>query len=249
MKPPLLLLFGKRELWRGRRRGPFARRSNERSRALKERTLAKNMLGHYPFIHFEAVNQNWAEASRVLEEVRVEIEKAQAEADILKVASKTHSSEVECLQKELREERSEMARLRAELVLEKATTPILQLTPTPCLIQAFDKGFEEGSSSFKKKLKKVEADLQSSHNDASKAIREITCLHDLHMKDAASFSIRKGSFKKEIAELKKNASDKSWALMAKISFLEADLKEAREIIYLLEGISPWSIDKARYDWD
>ena len=69
------------------------------------------------------------------------------------------------------------------------------------------------------------------------------------MKDSASFSIRKDSFEKEIAELKKKTSDKSWALMMKISFLEADHKVAKEEIYLLERSSSWSFDKTRYEWN
>ncbi|EHA8588103.1 hypothetical protein COCNU_scaffold004112G000080 [Cocos nucifera] len=96
---------------------------------------------------------------------------------------------------------------------------------------------------LKKKLKKMEDDLRTSRKNASKATREITCLHGLHMKDAVSFSIRKGSFEKEIIKLKRNASDKSWALTAK------NLKKAKKKIYLLEGSSSWSTNKARYDWD
>ncbi|EHA8586187.1 hypothetical protein COCNU_scaffold000005G000010 [Cocos nucifera] len=73
---------------------------------------------NYPFAHSEMANQRWAEASRALEEAYAEAEKAQAKVDALKVASKTHSSVVKCL-KELREESKEMAKLRAELALEK----------------------------------------------------------------------------------------------------------------------------------
>ncbi|KAG1342512.1 hypothetical protein COCNU_05G007410 [Cocos nucifera] len=76
-------------------------------------------LGYYLFAHSKVANQRWAEASRVLEEARVEAEKARVEDDALKVASEIHSSKVECLQKELREERKEMVKLRAELALKK----------------------------------------------------------------------------------------------------------------------------------
>ncbi|EHA8586520.1 hypothetical protein COCNU_scaffold000478G000070 [Cocos nucifera] len=76
-------------------------------------------LGHYLFAHSKAVSQNQAEASKALEEAHIEAEKARADADILKIALETHSSEVECLQNELREERGEIAKLRAELALEK----------------------------------------------------------------------------------------------------------------------------------
>ncbi|EHA8588770.1 hypothetical protein COCNU_scaffold006580G000010 [Cocos nucifera] len=75
--------------------------------------------GYYLFARSEVASQRRAEASKVLEEAHAEVEKAQAKADILKVASETHSSEVEYLQKELREEHEKMAKLRAELALEK----------------------------------------------------------------------------------------------------------------------------------
>ncbi|KAG1327514.1 hypothetical protein COCNU_01G014480 [Cocos nucifera] len=68
---------------------------------------------------FAAFLERWAEASRALEEAHAEVEKARAEADALKVASEIHSSKVQCLQKELREKCEEMAKLRAELALEK----------------------------------------------------------------------------------------------------------------------------------
>ncbi|EHA8587003.1 hypothetical protein COCNU_scaffold001289G000010 [Cocos nucifera] len=69
------------------------------------------------------------------------------------------------------------------------------------------------------------------------------------MKDAASFSIRKGSFEKEIVELKRNVGNKSWVLTVKISYLKADLKAMREKIQLLEESSSWSSNKARFEWD
>ena len=72
---------------------------------------------------------------------------------------------------------------------------------------------------------------------------EVTHLQKLHRKDSTSFSIRKDNFERELVKLKKSASDKSWALMAKISFLEVELKVAKEKIQLLEGSSPWSTDK------
>ncbi|EHA8589877.1 hypothetical protein COCNU_scaffold013027G000010 [Cocos nucifera] len=51
----------------------------------KKKAVGKK-LGHYLFAHSEATNQRWAEASRALEEAHGEAEKAQAEADALKVA-------------------------------------------------------------------------------------------------------------------------------------------------------------------
>ena len=70
---------------------------------------------------------------------------------------------------------------------------------------------------LKRMLKKMEDDLQAPQRNASGATNEVTCLQNLYMKDSGSFSIRKDNFEKEIAELKKNASDKFWALTAKIS--------------------------------
>ncbi|KAG1355425.1 hypothetical protein COCNU_07G015370 [Cocos nucifera] len=68
-------------------------------------------------------------------------------------------------------------------------------------------------------------------------------------REAVSFSIRKGSFEKEVAKLKRNANDKSWALTSKISSLEANPKDAGEKIRLLKGSLPWSVDKVQYDSD
>ena len=64
------------------------------------------------------------------------------------------------------------------------------------------------------------------------------------MKDSTSFSIQKESFKRELAELQKNASDKSWSLTMKIGSLKTQLKVVKEKIQLLEESSPWSFDKA-----
>ena len=52
----------------------------------------------------------------------------------------------------------------------------------------------------------------------------------MHMKDSMSFSIRKDNFKRELAELRKNASDKSWALTTKISSLKEELRAMGEKI-------------------
>ena len=102
---------------------------------------------------------------------------------------------------------------------------------------------------MRKKLKKVEADLQASRKNASEVTKEVTRLRSLHMNDSTSFSIWKENFKKKLDKLRKNASDMSWVLTVKIGSLEVDLKKAKEKIHLLEGNSPWSTDKARYDWD
>ncbi|KAG1362643.1 hypothetical protein COCNU_10G008620 [Cocos nucifera] len=62
---------------------------------------------------------------------------------------------------------------------------------------------------LRKKLKKMEDDLRALQKNASEVMKEVTHLRGLHMKEVVSFSIQKGSFKKEVTKLKKNASDKS----------------------------------------
>ena len=102
---------------------------------------------------------------------------------------------------------------------------------------------------LKKKLKKMEDELQKSRKNAFEATIEVSHLRKLHMKDFTSFNIKKGNFKRELAKLKKSASDKSWVLTIKISSLKAELRAVRDQIQLLKGSSPWSIDKAQYEWD
>ncbi|EHA8592230.1 hypothetical protein COCNU_contig69376565G000010 [Cocos nucifera] len=95
---------------------------------------------------------------------------------------------------------------------------------------------------LKKKLKKIEDELQKFREHALEAITEVTHLRKLHMRDYAtevtrlrklhmrdyaSVAIRKSVFEKELAELKKNTSDKSWALTAKVCSLELSLKQPR----------------------
>ncbi|KAG1365050.1 hypothetical protein COCNU_12G000500 [Cocos nucifera] len=99
---------------------------------------------------------------------------------------------------------------------------------------------------LKKKMKKIEDKLQRSRKSASKAMIEVTRLQKLHMRDFVDFRIRKDSYDRELAELKKSVRDKSWALIAKIGSLEVQLKAAKEKIRLLGGSSPWSFDKMRY---
>ena len=62
---------------------------------------------------------------------------------------------------------------------------------------------------LRKKLKKIEDELQRSKKNASKVMIEVTRLHKLYMKDSISFSIKKDNFEKKLAEFKKSASDKS----------------------------------------
>ncbi|KAG1334184.1 hypothetical protein COCNU_03G003030 [Cocos nucifera] len=91
-------------------------------------------------------------------------------------------------------------------------------------LRSIDKGLKREIHHLKKKLKKMEDELQRSRKNASKAIIEVTCLCKLHMKDSVSFNIKKGNFERELAKLKKSINDKSWALTMKVSFLEVELK-------------------------
>ena len=102
---------------------------------------------------------------------------------------------------------------------------------------------------LRKKLKKTEDNLQALRKNASEATKKVTHLRNLHMKDSTSFSIRKGSFERELAELWKNACNNSWALTAKIGSLETQLKAVNEKVQLLKGSLPWSSDKAQFEWD
>ncbi|EHA8586915.1 hypothetical protein COCNU_scaffold001165G000010 [Cocos nucifera] len=98
---------------------PLASIWQEKTVEKKKKRAVSKKLGHYFFVHFEAASQNRTEASRALEEARTEANKAWAKVDILKVASKTHSSKVEHLQNKLREKHGKMMKLRAELDLKK----------------------------------------------------------------------------------------------------------------------------------
>ncbi|KAG1370964.1 hypothetical protein COCNU_16G000580 [Cocos nucifera] len=111
------------------------------------------------------------------------------------------------------------------------------------------KGLKKEVHQLRKRLKNAEDDLQAFWKNASKATKEVTCLQSLHMKDSVSFCIPKRNFEKELAELRKSTSDKSWVLTAKIGSLEIDLKKVKEKIHLLEESSSWSTDEAQHDWD
>ena len=62
---------------------------------------------------------------------------------------------------------------------------------------------------LKKKLRKIEDDLQESRKNASEATVKVTCLRNLHKKDSTNFSIRKDSFEKKMAKLRRSTSNKS----------------------------------------
>ncbi|EHA8590871.1 hypothetical protein COCNU_scaffold026313G000010 [Cocos nucifera] len=99
------------------------------------------------------------------------------------------------------------------------------LLPQGIPLRAHLKYLRKEVHQLKKKLKKTEDELQKFREHASKATIEVIHLYKLHMRDSASVAIRKGVFKKEFVELKKNTSNKSWGLTVKISSLEVGVKE------------------------
>ncbi|EHA8586371.1 hypothetical protein COCNU_scaffold000249G000020 [Cocos nucifera] len=104
------------------------------------------------------------------------------------------------------------------------------LLPQGVLLKSLIRNLKKKVHHLRKKLKKMEDDLQALRENASEVTKEVTYLQNVHMKDSASFAIQKRIFKKEISELKKSASDKSWALTMKIGTLKARLKMTKEKI-------------------
>ncbi|EHA8586717.1 hypothetical protein COCNU_scaffold000789G000020 [Cocos nucifera] len=119
----------------------------------------------------------------------------------------------------------------------------VELLPQGILLKLIVKNLKKKVHHLRKKLKKAEDEHQKSRENALEATIEVTYLHKLHMKDSANFTNKKGSFEKELAKLKKSASDKSWVLAAKIDSLEVELHAVKEKIQLLEGSSLLSFDK------
>ncbi|EHA8588940.1 hypothetical protein COCNU_scaffold007375G000010 [Cocos nucifera] len=102
---------------------------------------------------------------------------------------------------------------------------------------------------LKKKLKKTEDELQRSKKNALKVMIEVTCFRNLHMKDFINYNTKKGNFEKELARFRKDASDKSWVLAAKINSLETEPNAEKEKVKLLEGSSSLSSDRTQCDGD
>ena len=100
-----------------------------------------------------------------------------------------------------------------------------------------------------KKSKKLDDELHRLRKSHSEATMEVTCLRNLHKKDCMDYSRKKANFEKELEELRKHASDRSWTQASKISSLEVELAAAREKIGQLEGSSSWLATQAKYDRD
>ncbi|EHA8586267.1 hypothetical protein COCNU_scaffold000150G000010 [Cocos nucifera] len=73
--------------------------------------------------------------------------------------------------------------------------------PLGVLFKPLIKGLKKEVHQLRKRLKRVEADLQGSQKNAAEVIKEATRLQSLHMKDTASFTIWKENFEKKPAEL------------------------------------------------
>ncbi|EHA8590250.1 hypothetical protein COCNU_scaffold016396G000010 [Cocos nucifera] len=102
--------------------------------------------------------------------------------------------------------------------------------PRGVLIKLLIRSLKMEIHHLKKELRKIEDDLQKSRKNASEATIKVTHLRNLHRKDSTNFSIRKGSFEKEMAKLRRSASNMSWKLTTKISSLEINLTMVKEKI-------------------
>ena len=90
---------------------------------------------------------------------------------------------------------------------------------------------------LRKKLKKMDDELHRLRKSHSEATVEVTRLRNLHKKDFMDYSRKKANFEKELEELQKCTSDRSWTQASKISSLKIELVAAREKIDQLEGSS------------
>ena len=77
------------------------------------------------------------------------------------------------------------------------------LLPQEVSLKSMIRNLKREVHHLKKKLKKIEDELQKSRKNALEATIEVTHLRKLQRKDSVSFSIRKDNFERELAELKK----------------------------------------------
>ena len=89
-----------------------------------------------------------------------------------------------------------------------------------------------------KKSKKMDDELHRLRKSHSKATAKVTHLRDLHKKGFMDYTWKKADFVKELEELQKCVSDRSWTQASKISSLEVELAVAWEKIGPLEGSCP-----------
>ena len=100
-----------------------------------------------------------------------------------------------------------------------------------------------------KKSKKLDDELLRLRESHSKVTTEATRFQDLYKKDFMDYTWRKADFVKELEELRKCASDRSWTQTSKISSLEIELATAWEKIGQLKGSSSWLATQAERDRD
>ena len=76
------------------------------------------------------------------------------------------------------------------------------------------------------KSKKLDDELHRLRKSHSEVTAEATHFRDLHKKGFMDYTRRKADFVKELEELQKCASDRSWTQASKISSLEVELVAA-----------------------
>ena len=81
-----------------------------------------------------------------------------------------------------------------------------------------------------KKSKKMDDELHKLRKSHSEATMEVTRLRNLYKKDFIDYIRKKANFMKELEELRKYASDRSWTQASKISSLEVELAATWEKI-------------------
>ena len=100
-----------------------------------------------------------------------------------------------------------------------------------------------------KKFKNLEDELHRLRKSHSEVTAEAIRFQDLHRKGLMDYTQRKADFVMVLEELRKRASDRSWAQASKISSLEVELAAAWEKIDQLEGSSSWLTVQADRDRD
>ncbi|EHA8586531.1 hypothetical protein COCNU_scaffold000483G000010 [Cocos nucifera] len=183
---------------------------------------ARKQSSHHMLGHLKRANYLEVKVLKVREDLLAEINHLQAMTAKAECLAREKIAESESLHNALRREEFILVRLKAALALEEKEkkeaklkghnlqSPInADFLPQGVPLKPLIKSLKKKIHHLKKKLKRMEEGLQSSQKKTSKVTKEVTRLQNLHMKDSADFDIQKGIFKKELAELKKNASCKS----------------------------------------
>ncbi|KAG1327735.1 hypothetical protein COCNU_01G016690 [Cocos nucifera] len=140
----------------------------------------------------------------------------------------------------------------AEAVPSSSTVPLLEspidVEPLPqgIPLKVFNRKLKKEVHHLSKKLKKTEDELQKSYKNYADAAIEINHLRQAYKKDFKEYTKKKNHLKVELEKIMKHASEKSWALTAKISSLKVEHNAAKEKIQLLKGSSAWSSSWEEY---